>query len=45
MKTKKTFLGLLLALAMPICAVAQNVNVKGQVLDDLGEPVIAANVI
>ena len=45
MKTKKTFLGLLLALAMPICATAQNVNVKGQVLDDLGEPVIAANVI
>lgn len=44
MKTK-TIWGLLLALAMPVCAMAQNVNVKGQVLDDMGEPVIAANVI
>jgi len=40
----KKMLGILLALAMPICAIAQNVTVKGQVKDDAGEPLISAAV-
>ena len=40
----KKVLGILLALAMPICASAQNVTVKGQVKDDAGEPLMSAAV-
>ena len=45
MNLKKHVLGILLAIAVPICATAQNVTVKGQVKDDAGEPVILVNVI
>ena len=41
----KNILGLMLAIAMPICASAQNVTVKGQVKDDAGEPIILANIL
>ena len=40
----KKVCGILLAMAMPICAVAQNVTVKGQVKDETGEPLMAAAV-
>ena len=36
---------MLFAIAVPICAFAQNVTVKGQVKDDAGEPVILVNVL
>ena len=41
---KKQVVGILLALAMPVCALAQNVTVKGQVKDGAGEPLMAAAV-
>ena len=41
----KKVLGLLLVAALPVCAFAQNVTVKGQVKDDAGEPVILVNVL
>lgn len=44
MNLKKHVLGLLLAMAVPVCAMAQNVTVKGQVKDDAGEPLMAAAV-
>ena len=44
MNLKKQVVGILLALAMPVCALAQNVTVKGQVRDDAGEPLMAAAV-
>ena len=45
MNLKKHVLSVLLAIAVPICAIAQNVTVKGQVKDDAGEPIILANVL
>lgn len=44
MNLKKHVLGILLAMAVPVCAMAQNVTVKGQVKDDAGEPLMAAAV-
>ena len=44
MNLKKQVVGILLAVAMPVCALAQNVTVKGQVRDDAGEPLMAAAV-
>jgi len=44
MNLKKHVLGLLLAIAVPICATAQNVTVKGQVKDDAGEPLALVSV-
>ena len=41
---KKQVVGILLALAMPVCALAQSVTVKGQVKDGAGEPLMAAAV-
>ena len=41
---KKQVVGILLALAVPVCAFAQNVTVKGQVKDGAGEPLMAAAV-
>ena len=41
---KKQVVGILLAMAMPVCAWAQSVTVKGQVKDDAGEPLMAAAV-
>lgn len=45
MNLKKHVLSVLLLVAVPICAIAQNVTVKGQVKDDAGEPIILANVL
>ena len=44
MNLKKHVLGILLLAAVPICAVAQNVTVKGQVQDDAGEPLALVSV-
>ena len=44
MNLKKQVVGILLALAVPVCALAQNVTVKGQVKDGAGEPLMAAAV-
>ena len=44
MNLKKQVVGILLALAVPVCAFAQNVTVKGQVKDGAGEPLMAAAV-
>ena len=44
MNLKKQVVGILLAVVMPVCALAQNVTVKGQVRDDAGEPLMAAAV-
>ena len=44
MNLKKQVVGILLALAVPVCAFAQNVTVKGQVEDGAGEPLMAAAV-
>ena len=44
MNLKKHVLGVLLAIAVPICATAQNVTVKGQVKDDAGEPLALVSV-
>ncbi len=41
----KKLTGLLLCMAMSVCAVAQNVTVKGQVKDASGEPIAVANVL
>ena len=45
MNLKKHVLSVLLLVAVPICAIAQNVTVKGQVKDDAGEPLILVNVL
>ncbi|MBR4810404.1 MAG: TonB-dependent receptor [Bacteroidaceae bacterium] len=45
MNLKKHVLSVLLLVAVPICAIAQNVTVKGQVKDDAGEPIILANIL
>ena len=44
MNLKKHVLGVLLAIAVPICATAQNVTVKGQVKDDAGEPLALVSI-
>ena len=44
MNLKKQVVGILLALAVPVCALAQSVTVKGQVKDGAGEPLMAAAV-
>ena len=44
MNLKKHVLGILLAIAVPICATAQNVTVKGQVKDDAGEPLALVSI-
>ncbi len=44
MRLLTKFIGAVLALALPLGAFAQNVNVKGQVKDASGEPMIAVNV-
>ena len=45
MNLKKHVLSVLLLVSVPICAIAQNVTVKGQVKDDAGEPLILVNVL
>ena len=44
MNLKKHVLGMLLAIAVPVCAIAQNVTVKGLVKDDAGEPLALVSV-
>ncbi|MCQ2125968.1 MAG: carboxypeptidase-like regulatory domain-containing protein [Bacteroidaceae bacterium] len=44
MKLLTKFIGAVLALALPVGAFAQNVTVKGQVIDTNGEPMIVVNV-
>ena len=44
MNLKKHVLGILLAIAVPVCAYAQNVTVKGQVKDDAGEPLALVSI-
>lgn len=44
MKLLTKFIGVMLALALPVGAFAQNVTVKGQVKDANGEPMIVVNV-
>ena len=44
MNLKKHVLGILLAIAVPVCATAQNVTVKGQVKDDAGEPLALVSI-
>ena len=41
---KKCSVVLLLMLLFPLAALAQNVNVSGQVTDEAGEPIIGASV-
>ncbi|MCQ2182020.1 MAG: TonB-dependent receptor [Bacteroidales bacterium] len=45
MKKLTKMLGILLLAAMPLCASAQNVTVKGSVKDAAGQPVIGAGVV
>ncbi len=45
MKLLTKLLGMLLLAAMPICASAQNITVKGSVTDASGQPVIGAGVV
>lgn len=44
MNLKKHVLGILLAIAVPVCAYAQNVTVKGLVKDDAGEPLALVSI-
>lgn len=41
----KKLAGILLAMAVSVSAMAQNITVKGQVKDETGEPVVMANVM
>ena len=36
---------LVLLVMFPVMVIAQTVTIKGQVLDDLGEPILGANVV
>ena len=44
-KRARILYALLFLVMFPMMVIAQNVTIKGQVLDDLGEPILGANVV